>query len=172
MTATVANRHTLTRNSLRRCAMACALLALGAGPALAQTTPAQPAVAAAKPSVPVLGRAQVDALLAAPARLLVLDVRRADEISAIGGFPVYLNVQAGDIERSLAYIPRDRKILTVSNHAHRADAAAAVLKKHGFQVVGAAGAQDYQAEGGKLTGQKPPEKAAQTPSATQPSGSN
>ena len=36
----------------------------------------------------VLKRAEIDALLAQPATVLVIDVRRPDEITSIGGFPV------------------------------------------------------------------------------------
>jgi gluconolactonase len=107
-----------------------------------------------------LSRAQIDALLAKPNEILVLDVRRADEISTIGGFPAYLSIQLADLERSLAFIPRDRAILTVSNHAARALKAAALLAARGFKVAGAAGAQNYAAEGGTLTGQKPAVTAA------------
>jgi len=98
----------------------------------------------------VLKRAEIDALLAQPANVLVVDVRRPDEIGSIGGFPVYLNVQAGDLEKRLPLIPKDRVIITVSNHANRAKRAADLLQKNGFNVAGAAGAQDYEAEGGAL----------------------
>lgn len=134
-------------------AMACAALVAGAAGAIAQTQPAAPA--AAQPAVPVLARAQIDALLAAPDQVLFIDVRRPDEISTIGGFPVFLNIQAGEIEQRLAFIPRDRKIVTISNHAARAARAGALLTSRGFQVAGAAGAQDYEAQGGTLTGRKP-----------------
>jgi hypothetical protein len=40
----------------------------------------------------VLTRAQFDALLAKPDQLLILDVRRPDEVKDIGGFPVYLSI--------------------------------------------------------------------------------
>ena len=98
----------------------------------------------------VLKRAEIDALLAQPANVLVIDVRRPDEITSIGGFPVYLNVQAGDLEKRLPSIPKDRVIITISNHASRAGRAADLLQKNGFNVAGAAGAQDYEAEGGAL----------------------
>ena len=98
----------------------------------------------------VLKRAEIDALLAQPATVLVIDVRRPDEITSIGGFPIYLNVQAGDLEKRLPSIPKDRVIITVSNHASRAGRAADLLQKNGFNVAGAAGAQDYEAEGGVL----------------------
>jgi rhodanese-related sulfurtransferase len=135
----------------RRIAAAISLVSavVGTAPAVAQ----QPVAAAAQEHG--LSRAQIDALLAKPSEILVLDVRRADEISTIGGFPVYLSIQLADLERSLAFIPRDRTILTVSNHAARAQKAAALLASNGFRVAGAAGAQNYAAEGGTLTGQKP-----------------
>ena len=119
-----------------------------------------PAAAAYPYKTPKLDRARIDALLAKPAKLLVIDVRRPDEITTIGGFPVYLNIQAGDIEKSLAYIPHDRAIVTVSNHAHRAGAAGDALASHGFKVAGAIGVQDYEKEGGQLTKIAPPPKAA------------
>ena len=92
---------------------------------------------------------EIDSLLATPEKLLVIDVRRPDELSAKGSFPVYLNIQAKDLEKSLAYIPKDRAIITVSNHAHRAGAAADILAAKGYKVAGAAGSEDYEAQGGK-----------------------
>jgi gluconolactonase len=147
---------TKSAGSLRTIAAAFGLViaTAGAPPAAAQ----QPAAAAAAEHG--LSRAQIDALLARPNEILILDVRRADEISAIGGFPAYLSIQLADLERSLAFIPRDRAILTVSNHAARALKAAALLAARGFKVAGAAGAQNYAAEGGTLTGQKPAVTAA------------
>jgi gluconolactonase len=140
----------------RGCAMICVALAVGAASAAAAQTPAVPrSPAPAEAAKPALTRAQIDALLATPDKVLVLDVRRADEISTIGGFPAYLNIQVADLERYLKFIPRDRTIVTVSNHAARAARAAAVLTRNGFQVAGAAGAQDYAAQGGVLVGQKP-----------------
>jgi len=62
---------------------------------------------------------------------------------------VYLNIQVKDIEKSLAYIPKDRAIITVSNHAHRAGAVGDILAAKGFNVAGAAGSEDYEAQGGK-----------------------
>ena len=103
-----------------------------------------------------LTRAELDQFLAKPGRVLIVDVRRPDEISKIGGFPVYLNVQIDDLEKSLAWIPKDRPIVAVSNHAHRAARAADILAKGGFKVVGAAGAELYESEGGKLTKVVPP----------------
>jgi rhodanese-related sulfurtransferase len=99
---------------------------------------------------PKLDRARVDALLATPEKVLVLDVRRPDELVNIGGFPVYLSIQAADLEKSLAFIPRDRIIVTVSNHAARALKAADLLAGNGFTVAGAVGVQDYQSQGGTI----------------------
>ena len=103
-----------------------------------------------------LGRADLDALLAHPDQILLIDVRRPDEIALIGGFAVYLNVQIGDLKNQLAFIPRDRTIITVSNHAARAGAAADLLIANGFHVAGAVGAQLYEADGGTLVKFAPP----------------
>lgn len=112
---------------------------------------AQVAAKEYKYKTPKLNRAQLDALLAKPDQLLIIDVRRPDELTKIGGFPVYLSIQAKEIENSLAFIPKDRDIVTVSNHAGRAGAAGDLLAAKGFKVVGAVGAQNYEEEGGKLT---------------------
>jgi len=109
-----------------------------------------PAAKEYKYKTPKLNRAQLDALLAKPEQLLIIDVRRPDELTKIGGFPVYLSIQSKEIENSLAFIPKDRDIVTVSNHAGRAGAAADLLAAKGFKVVGAVGAQNYEEEGGKL----------------------
>lgn len=109
-----------------------------------------PAAKEYKYKTPKLNRAQFDALLAKPEQLLIIDVRRPDELTKIGGFPVYLSIQSKEIENGLVFIPKDRDIVTVSNHAGRAGAAADLLAAKGFHVVGAVGAQNYEEEGGKL----------------------
>jgi rhodanese-related sulfurtransferase len=106
-----------------------------------------------------LTRAQIDRLLADPAKVLVLDVRRPDEVVSKGSFPVYLSVQAKDLESELAFVPRDRQIITLSNHAHRAGAAGDLLASKGFVVAGAAGSEDYEAQGGKIARITPPPPA-------------
>lgn len=100
---------------------------------------------------PKLNRTELDALLAKPEKVLVIDVRRPDELTANGGLPVYLSVQSKDLESSHAFIPKERIIVTVSNHAGRAGTAADFLAAHGFNVAGAVGVLDYEAEGGTLT---------------------
>ncbi len=102
-------------------------------------------------SVTVLDRAAADVLLADPEQLVIIDLRRPDELTNIGGLPVYLSIQIADLPQSLAWIPKERTIVTVSNHAGRAKRGAAVLIDAGFDVAGALGAQDYEAEGGTLT---------------------
>jgi len=108
----------------------------------------------------ILTRAEFDALLATPGRVLVIDVRRPTEIAANGGFPVYLNIQAADLEKHLAEIPKDRPIIAVSNHAHRAGIAADFLESKGFKIAGAIGAQVYESEGGTLVKYQPEKPAA------------
>jgi rhodanese-related sulfurtransferase len=120
-----------------------ALFALGTSVfAHAETDPA---------SVTVLDRPAFDALLAHPEKLVVIDLRRPDELISIGGFPVYLSIQLADLPQQHAWIPKDRKVVTVSNHAGRAKRGAAALIDAGFDVAGVVGAQDYEAEGGTLT---------------------
>lgn len=130
-----------------------AALILNTGLAWAQQTPAAPAAAAEpyKAITQKLNRQQLDGLLTYPDQVLLVDVRRPDEITAIGGFPTYLSVQAKDIESGAVFIPRDRSLITISNHAGRALKAADALLAKGFKVAGAVGVQDYEAEGGKLT---------------------
>lgn len=83
----------------------------------AQQAVAPAAAEAPKFKAPVLTNAELDALLAKPESVLIVDVRRPDEISKVGGFPVYLNIQPTDIAANAKLIPRDRAIVTVSNHA-------------------------------------------------------
>lgn len=125
----------------------------GANPAAAEAA-AQPRPY--KYKTPKLDRAKFDALLTKPGNLLILDVRRPDELSRIGGFPVYLSIQSSDLQKNLAFIPKGRSIVTVSNHAGRAGAAADLLAAKGYKVVGAVGAQNYEEEGGTLTRITPP----------------
>lgn len=104
----------------------------------------------------VLTRAEFDDLVADPSHVLLIDVRRPDEVTSNGGFPVYLSIQINNLEKSLAWIPKDRAIITVSNHAARGGQAADLLAKHGFNVAGTIGAQVYEEQGGKLTKIVPP----------------
>jgi rhodanese-related sulfurtransferase len=99
----------------------------------------------------VLSRAEVDTLRQQPLKVLFIDVRRPDEVTGKGGFPVYLSIQIADLESNLAWIPNDRQIVTVSNHAARAGKAADILAAHGFKVAGAVGVEPYEKDGGILT---------------------
>ena len=101
-------------------------------------------------SIKTLTRAEFEALIAQPGRVLLIDVRQPDEISANGGFPVYLSVQADALANQLAAIPRERTIVTVSNHANRAIRAGELLAQHGFTVAGAIGSETYEEAGGAV----------------------
>ena len=88
---------------------ALATLLGGAARAQAQTAASAPAAATEwKHQTPRLKAPEVDALLAQPDKLLVLDLRRPDELIKYGSFPAFLNIQNGDLEKHLAYLP-DRK---------------------------------------------------------------
>jgi rhodanese-related sulfurtransferase len=164
------------------CKLASALLLAAAlsskallAPAFAQNAPAPVAPAPAQAFVynfktPELHRAAIDALLSAPNLILFIDLRRPDEISKIGSFPVYLNVQINDLEKQLDFIPKERLIITVSNHAARAGKAADFLADKGFKVIGAVGSQHYEDEGGKIVKiAVPPPRQAAAPGAEQAS---
>jgi len=98
----------------------------------------------------VLSNAELDRLLEHPDKVLLVDVRRPDELISIGGFPAYFSVQQSEVEKNLAWIPRDRPIVTVSNHAARAGKTADLLSSKGFKVIGAVGAETYEKAGGKV----------------------
>jgi len=113
-------------------------------PALAKQAPATAPTSKAH----VLTVAELDQWLDKPEEVVLIDVRRPDEVSTIGGFPVYLSIQLSQLESSISWIPRNRKIITVSNHAARAGKAADLLASKGFTVIGAVGADSYEKEGG------------------------
>jgi len=132
--------------------------------------PSRVAATSAPTHAHVLTRSELDSLLSHPQNLLVIDVRRPDEVSTIGGLPVYLSIQLSDLEKSVAWIPKGRSIITVSNHAKRAGTAADLLASKGFKVAGAVGVQTYEEEGGKLTKvvPPPPSNAGATPATAAP----
>jgi rhodanese-related sulfurtransferase len=122
-----------------------------AGEELAKKPEASAEATKYTPTSTKLNRAQFDALLAKPEQLLIIDLRRPDEVSSKGGFPAYLSIQASELEKSLAFIPKDRTIVTVSNHAGRSGKSADLLTSKGYKVAGYVGAEYYEQEGGKLT---------------------
>ena len=95
-----------------------------------------------------LSKAEVDALLAKSDSVIFIDLRQPAEFIQFGTFPVFLSVQNSDLEKQLAWIPRDRTIVTVSNHSQRAGAAADLLTAKGFNVAGATGSEEYEVAGG------------------------
>jgi rhodanese-related sulfurtransferase len=149
------------------------LLILAAASSAMSAFAAEPAAQpAAKPKslAHELSRAEFEALLAKPEQVLIIDVRRPDELTKIGGFPVYLSVQIKELENSLAWIPKGRTIVTVSNHASRSGRAADLLAAKGFKVAGTVGAQTFEEQGGKLTKFEvpPPRTGAPTAAAAAP----
>lgn len=126
------------------------LLTLTSALAVAQQAAGGKNAVAPKSHAHVLTNAELDKLLAHPEHLVLVDVRRPDEVSSIGGFPVYLSIQINDLEKSLAWIPKDRTIVVVSNHAGRGSKGADILASKGFKVAGAVGAQTYEKAGGTL----------------------
>ncbi len=147
--------HQIKLRRLKAATLIGTAIALGltfASPALSQQQPVSTANAAT--SIQVLERAQVDALLTAPDTVVFIDLRRADEIAASGSLPVFLNIQISELDRFLNFIPRDRGIVTLSNHGGRAQRGASLLAERGYRVLGAAGVLDYQEQGGTLYGRR------------------
>jgi rhodanese-related sulfurtransferase len=105
---------------------------------------------------PKIDRAAVDKYLADPGKVLILDVRRPDELIKNGSFPAFLNIQVKELENNLAYIPKDRAIIVVSNHAWRGGSVGDKLSEKGFKVVGATGSLDYEEQGGTVARITPP----------------
>jgi rhodanese-related sulfurtransferase len=136
-------------NQTIKCAAAM-LMALSATLALAQQPGAANNGAGPKSNAHVLTNPELDKLLAHPEKLVLIDVRRPDEVSSVGGFPVYLSIQLKDLENSLAWIPKDRTVVVISNHAGRASKGADILASKGFKVAGAAGAETYEKAGGTI----------------------
>lgn len=130
--------------------LALALPALTAFQAQAQQAPAAYVAPPWTYKTRQLSRNDVDKLIGNPKKLLVIDVRRPDELIKYGSLPVYLNIQIKDLPEVLDYIPRDRQIVTVSNRAHRAGAAGDLLSANGFKVAGALGSEDYREAGGTI----------------------
>jgi len=95
-----------------------------------------------------LSKDDVDALLAKSDSVIFIDLRQPAEFIQFGTFPVFLSVQNKDLEKQLAWIPRDRTIVTVSNHSQRAGAAGDLLTAKGFNVAGATGSEEYEVSGG------------------------
>lgn len=148
-------------------------LAIGSTVAFAQAAASAPSPAASGAYVAPpwtyktkqLSRNDVDKLLGAPKKLLIVDLRRPDELVKYGSFPVYLNLQVKDLPELLEFIPKDRAILTVSNRAHRAGAAGDILTAAGYKVAGAIGSEDYREAGGTITKVSPPPAQASAASA-------
>ncbi|HLO93994.1 MAG TPA: rhodanese-like domain-containing protein [Burkholderiaceae bacterium] len=159
-------RHAPRTTATALALLAGLLLTLGLSATGQAQTAAAPAAAASAPvwkyQTQRLNRAQVDSLLARPEQIVVLDIRRPDELIKYGSFPAFVNIQYKDLEKHLAYLPRDRVIVTVSNHAQRAGAAGDLLTSRGFKVAGATGSEDYEQEGGQQVQhiQAPPPRAA------------
>ena len=115
-----------------------------------------------------LSKADVDALLAKPDSVIFIDLRAPAEFIQFGTFPVFLSVQNKDLETQLAWLPKDRQIVTVSNHSQRAGAAGDLLTSKGFNVAGATGSEEYEVEGGTSVAHIVPRAARVAGSASAP----
>src|SRR6266851_5228572 len=83
--------------------------ALAAAPQ--ETKPGAAAKSAPAPAGKEIRRAELDALLAHPEKIFVLDLRGPDEIAKIGSLPGYVNIPIAQLESRLSEVPKDRVIL-------------------------------------------------------------
>ncbi len=65
----------------------------------------------------------------------LLDVRDADEVSALGKLKNAVNVPLGELRGRLGELPRDRQILTYCQKGQRGYIAACILRGNGFDKV-------------------------------------
>ena len=100
----------------------------------------------------ILTNAEFEAYLAKPDQILLIDFRGPDELLQEGGFPVFMEIQPNEkIEEYLAWIPKERTIITTSRGPVRGGKAGDILTSKGFKVAGTIGAFYYEQQGGKLT---------------------
>jgi hypothetical protein len=127
----------------------------------AQTTTGKPAV---KYKTPELTVAQIDHWLAKPDQVLVLDIRRPDELIRFGSFPVFLNIQYADLEKTLLTFQKIAISLLYLITPAALFAAGDLLTSKGYKVIGAAGSENYEQQGGKAVTkiQKPAPKPVAT----------
>jgi len=120
-----------------------------ATPAPAASAAQPPAADEYKYKTTRLKRAEIDALLAKPENLLVIDVRRPDEITEDRRF-TGLSQHSGQRRRKKSglYPQRSRYRDRRETIFGRNGAAGDLVASHGFKVAGAIAAEYYEAEGG------------------------
>src|SRR5262245_50944023 len=126
-------------------ALLAAFVAVGQQRGVAQ----QGRTAAASAGYKELQRAEVDALLATPDRVLVVDLRIPSDIELQGAFPVFLSIPPSGrdarsgLEKHLGEIPKGRELIAVTTRASDAGQAAALLASRGFKLAGVVGSKAY-----------------------------
>jgi hypothetical protein len=90
----------------------------------------------------VLTLAEFSRLSATADHMLIIDVLTSEQVQQTGRFPVYLGIEPIALASSLAWLPRDRTIVTVSSDGVRNIQAADLLIRSGFNVAGAVGISD------------------------------
>lgn len=77
-------------------------------------------------------------------RLFLLDVREPRELEEFGTLKNSVNVPLGQVEKRIAEVPKDRKVVVFCQRGIRAAKAAEVLKRNGYEVIGVAGMLDWK----------------------------
>jgi rhodanese-related sulfurtransferase len=114
------------------------LIALGAGILAAQDPPAEKNLSADE--LKELLESKGD-------KVFFLDVREPKELEELGSVKGYVNIPLGQLESRIAEIPKGRPVITACERGARAGRAAAILRKHGYQVIGACGLRAWRDKG-------------------------
>jgi rhodanese-related sulfurtransferase len=80
-------------------------------------------------------------------KVFFLDVREPKEIQELGSIKGYVNIPLSQVESRLSEIPKDRTVVTACNRGVRAGKAAEILRKNGYNVVGACGLLEWKDKG-------------------------
>ena len=76
--------------------------------------------------------------------LYLLDVREPKELEEYGTLKNAVNVPLGQVEKRVAEVPKDRKVVVFCQRGIRAAKAAEVLKRNGVEVIGVAGMLEWK----------------------------
>lgn len=84
--------------------------------------------------VPVVAAAELKRILESGARLLVLDVRHAEDARA-GRIPGAINVDLEELAERISEVPPDRKVVVVDHRGEHAAIAGRFLASRGYRDV-------------------------------------
>ena len=123
--------------------------------------PAHPPAAADKPDPRRLPADELKKMLEGKEKLFLLDVREPKELEQDGAIEGAVNIPLGTLDKRLADVPKDVKLISICRRARRAARAADLLEKDGHSGIRTFAMEDWKAKGYSLTHPKAPEKVEQ-----------